>query len=118
MKAMSIAWIELYATVLGIALFGIRMTDSQLVMYTDNQAIMHSINSGTCKDPSIMALIRALYFHTTRYHIRYRSCYIHTLSNDAADSLSRLQYDRYKIVHPGAETNLTPPCKVVIDFDY
>ena len=118
MKRETIAWRELYAIVLGIALFGSRMMNRQLIMYTDNQAIMHSINTGTCKDPSIMALIRALYFYTSQYQIKYKSCYVHTLSNTAADSLSRLQYNKFKAVHPEAEPLLTPPCKVIIDFDY
>ena len=118
MRSNTIAWRELFAIVLGVALFGDRMSNQQLIMFTDNQAIMHSLNSGTCKDPKIMALIRSLYFYTTKYSIKYRSCYVHTLQNDASDSLSRLQYDRFRSVCPDAEPQMTPPCDVIVDFDY
>ena len=94
MKAKTIAWHELLSIVMCLAVFGNRMENRCRKMYTDNQAILYAINTGTCKDDSIMALIHSLYWYTTLHNIIYKAYYISSLDNAQSDSLSRLDFNR------------------------
>ena len=112
----SIAWCELYAIVLCVGVFGPNMANTCVKMYTDNQAILHCVNSGTCKDQHIMALLRSLYYYTTRYNIQYRAYYIPTYENGPSDSLSRNNVQRFRQLCPQADHIMTPACSVLLDF--
>ena len=99
-----------------LAVFGDRMKNRCLKMYTDNQAILHSINTGTCKDDNIMALIRSLYWYTTSNNIIYKAYYVASLDNAQSDSLSRLEFERFRALSPGADANMTPLYDIILDF--
>ena len=112
----TIAWRELYAIVMGIATFGPYMSNQYVAMYTDNKAIQYCINSGVCKDPSIMSLIRALYLYVTRYSIRYRAFFVSTVDNGPADSLSRNQIERFRQLCPNAKLQPLKAPQVILDY--
>ena len=112
----TIAWRELYAIVMGIATFGHYMSNQYVSMYTDNQAIQACINSGVCKDPQIMCLIRALYYYVVKYNIRYRAFYVSTHMNGPADSISRNEFNRFKTLCPLADLEPTLVGHVITDF--
>ena len=116
MKATNIAWREMFAVVLCLAVFGPRMSNKMVKMYIDNQAVIHCINTGTCKDEAIMSLIRALYYYITIYQINYRAYYVSSLDNAYSDSLSRLQYQRFNQLCPWADPIMTEPCHILLDF--
>ena len=116
MKSMNIAWRELMAIVMCMAVFGHRMKSQCLKMYTDNQAILHCINTGSSKDDCIMSLIRALYWYTTLYSITYKAYYVASADNGPSDSLSRLDMDRFRKLCPDADISMTPLCDFLIDF--
>ena len=111
-----IAWRELYAIVLCLAVFGHQMEYKNITMYTDNQAVQCCVNSGTSKDPELMALLRALYYYVTLHSIRYKAYYVSTHDNGPADSISRLDYSRFKKLCPEMDQDMTPPVLPVIDF--
>ena len=111
-----IAWKELYAIVMGLATFGSEMKSQYIAMYTDNMAIQCCINTGVCRDPAIMSLIRALYYYVTLHCIRYRSFYVSTHDNGPADSLSRNQMQRFRSLCPNADINPTRLPSVRTDF--
>ena len=69
----------------------------------------------TCSDRLIMALLRSLYFYTTKYSIEYRAYYVPKLSNVWSDSLSRLQMSRFRRNFPEADHDMTPLCDVLLD---
>ena len=69
-------WRELYAIVLGLAVFGKMMYGRTLKMFTDNGAVLHCVNKGSSKDTALMGLIRATYHYTAIYHINYKAFYI------------------------------------------
>ena len=116
MVSRTIAWRELYAVVLGLATFGPEMKNQFVSMYTDNMAIQCCINSGVCKDTNIMSLIRSLYYYVTLYGIRYRAFYVSTFNNGPADSLSRNQLDRFRLLCPRARAQPEVAPKVITDW--
>ena len=107
---------EMYAAVYCIAVFGPRMSNTFIKMYTDNTAVYSCINSGTSKDNQLMGLLRALYFYTTKYCIHYRAYWLSTVDNECSDSISRLQFDRFRKLCPLADTDPTPVIDIVTDF--
>ncbi len=59
-KAKDIAFLELYAIVVAIHVFGHKLANHRTVMNTDNMAIVHVLNCQTSRDPQIMMLVRHL----------------------------------------------------------
>lgn len=116
MRKKSIAWRELFAVVLLICTFGPRLQSSYVTMFVDNMSMVQCINSGKSKDPSIMGLIRALYYYTSLYHINYKAIHLFSADNAVADAISRLQFDRFRFLHPSADLNMTLPMECIIDF--
>ena len=53
-----------------------------------------SIINGTCKDPSIMNLVRSLYFYSAIYNIEYRAFRISSEDNILADAISRHSWNK------------------------
>lgn len=114
--SMTIAYRELFAVVICIATFGSRLQGQQVVMFVDNQAICYCLNQGKSRDPKIMSLIRALYYYTTLYHIEYRAVHLSTYDNAIADSLSRLQWERFRSLMPESDFYMTKPVHIMYDF--
>ena len=112
-----IVYKEMYAVVFSLAVFGRQMSGKHVKMYTDNAAVYHCINQGTSKDPKIMGLLRSLYHYTVLYGIYYKAYWLSTVENAASDSVSRLQFDRFRQLHPQADLHPTPPTVVLTDFD-
>ena len=116
MRNKSIAWRELFAVVLLMCTFGPRLQGNYVTMFIDNMSMVHCVNSGKSKDVSIMGLIRALYYYTSLYHISYKAIHLSSADNALADSLSRMQFDRFKYLHPSADMFMTAPVECIIDF--
>ena len=111
-----IVYKELYAVVFSLSVFGNAMAHKQVKMYTDNMAVYHCINQGTSKEPKLMGLLRALYHYTVVYNIHYKAYWLSTVSNAASDSVSRLQFDKFRELCPQADKCPTSPVPVITDF--
>ena len=111
-----IAYREMYAVVLGVAVFGPELSNTSLHMFIDNIAVQQSVNTGVCKEPGIMGLLRSLYYYTSVYNISYRSFHIGTLDNSISDSISRLNWVRFRQLCPEAAAVMRPPGWVILDF--
>ena len=116
LKLKTIAFRELYAVVLGVALFGPSLRDRKLSMYIDNSAVQHCVNTGTCKEFGIMGLLRSLYYYTGLHNINYRSFYISTTENVVSDAISRENWRKFREVCPSADVAMTPPIDFILDF--
>ena len=64
-------------------------------MHCDNIAVVHMINNTTSSCPHCMHLIRLLVLRSLQFNFRLFATYVSTKSNDLADSLSRLQFQRF-----------------------
>ena len=73
-----------------------------MLAHCDNQALVEVINTGSCKDPELMQLLRSLFFITAHLETTLRAVHIPGLLNTGTDAISR---DNLIIFHsqvPGA----------------
>ena len=105
----SINWRELFAIVVAAATFGKQWSGKRIMLHCDNQCVVNVISSGTCKSADIMHLVRMLFFISAVNNFEVSCCYISTKANDVADSLSRLQFDRFFALVPSANKQMTYP---------
>ena len=97
-----IAWRELYAITLAIATYGSQLQAKRILLHCDNMAIVYAVNDGTIRNPDIMTLIRLLCYQCAHFSCEIKCEYINTKANDAADAISRLDFNRFRQLRPGA----------------
>ena len=103
-----INFLELFAIVACVFTWGDEWRNKQILFYTDNQVITHIWKTGTSTNKDIMRLVRALFLFSARRNINILMVHIAGSSNVLADSLSRLQVDRFHQLHPSAAKRPTP----------
>ena len=84
---------ETAAAVMAVEHFTTQLSDCRLMLLVDNAATCAILNSGTCRNPRIMELVRHFYRHCAQHNITFRARWISTHFNPA-DKPSR-QYDRH-----------------------
>ncbi len=72
-------------------------------MHTDNQALVHIINSITTKEVKVMALVRKLVINSMLFNIQFKAVHVPDRINILADKLSRLQIEAFKQLAPKAK---------------
>ena len=80
---------EFLPNIVAMDLWGTTLTNSSVVLHSDNIAVVHIINSNTSKDPNLMKLMRRLMVASPTYDIQFSAEHIPGLHNTAADLLSR-----------------------------
>ena len=101
-KGHSIAYLELLAIVVATFCWGDQWCNKQIVLCTDNEAIVFIWSAGSCKSEKIMSLIRLFFFFTAKRNITLLLHHIPGYLNSYADSLSRLQGARFMEMRPDA----------------
>ncbi|XP_066928822.1 uncharacterized protein [Clytia hemisphaerica] len=102
-----IAVLELFAVFAALSTFGDSLVNQQIIIFTDNESIISVWSSGSSKDTQIMAIIRELFFLTTRLNLSVRFQHVPGVKNVFADLLSRLQVDAFKSICPGCSPSPT-----------
>ena len=107
----SISTKELLPIVLACTVWGPRWQQKQVLVQTDNMAVVHIINTQTSRDQVIMHLVRCLHFICAFYEIQLRAVHLAGSANIAADALSRNLMQVFRKAVPAAETlpTLIPP---------
>ena len=91
----SIGYFELLSIVVAVLCWGSNWRDSQVVLFTDHEALVHIWKTGSCKCPFMMALIRKLFFFTAEHNINLLLQHVNGTDNVYADLLSRLQVAQF-----------------------
>ena len=107
----SIAWRELYAIVAAAATWRHLLRGKMVLFHCDNQAVCQIIQSGTSRDPSIMTLVRSLFFISAANDFVCSAIHLTSAHNDAADALSRGDIDNFRRIRPSSNvlpTSLEP----------
>ena len=105
----SIAWQELSALVVACHIWADEFANKRIVFYCDNASVVSIVNSKQSRIPRVMDLVRHLTLLTLRHNFYPRERHIEGKKNDIADSLSRLQMDRFCSLAPYAAP---APCPV------
>lgn len=99
----NIAFLELFPIVLGVRMWGDSLANKRILFFTDNDSIVHVINRQTSKDTELLQLLCQLVLTCLRHNILFKARHIQGKKNILADSLSRLQVERFKTLAPNVE---------------
>ena len=83
-------------------------TNKQIVIFSDNQAVVDVWKKGVAKHPRMLKLLRSIFFFAARNNINIMVRHIPGFLNTDADLLSRLQVHEFLRQHPTAERHPTP----------
>ena len=103
----SMALFELYPIVMAAVLWGNEWCRKRIVVNCDNSASVEIINKRRSKIPFITKFVRKLVWHQAKHNFIIRARLIGTATNVIADSLSRLQIDKFRQLTPQADPEPT-----------
>lgn len=109
----SIAWKEMVPIVLAVLLWGPTLGGKRIRIHTDNMAVKSIVNKQTSNCPRIMTLVRIFVLECLKRDIVVKALHIGTKDNAIADSLSRLQMGRFRMLAPDAEAAQTPIPEII-----
>jgi lipid-A-disaccharide synthase-like uncharacterized protein len=81
---------EFLPIVIAFSILGHLLSNSTVILHSDNLAVVHVIDKNTSKDPSLMLLMRRLTVLSLTHNIHFQAEHIEGVKNKAADLLSRL----------------------------
>ena len=74
-----------------LQIFGVQLSNRNIVFHCDNKAIVDVINKQSCKDVELMKLMRCMVLTAMQYNIKFTAMHVPGKDNILADALSRLQ---------------------------
>ena len=80
---------ELFAGLLACAAWGERWRGSRVEWRCDNQAVVHAVAGRSCRDQTMMHLVRCLFFLEAWFSFELTAAYLPGVENKLADDLSR-----------------------------
>ena len=91
---LSIAYIELFPTVLAASLWGHQWFAKRVDFSSDNKAVVEALRSHTSRDSNLMVLLRHLSLLAPRHSFVFAARHIRGKSNAMADAISRFEFRR------------------------
>ena len=91
----SIAFLELYALIVGIFCWPEKTAQSRVIVFTDNTSARDMINDMSGRGPNCMKLLRMLTLNNLKYDRRVFAKHIKGSKNNLSDSLSRLKFKKF-----------------------
>ena len=91
-----IAYLELYALVVGIFIWGHRIANTRVIVHCDNNSVCKMVANISTGGENSMKLIRMLVGKCMELNLRIFTKHLKSAENDLADSLSRLQFTRFR----------------------
>ena len=91
----SIEFAELYALCLGVLTWSNLLTNTRVIVFVDNESVMHMINNMTSGCKNCMYLVRLITLDNLRKHKRIFAKHIKSEANILADSLSHLNFGTF-----------------------
>ena len=101
-RGQSITLLEFYPTVLAVSVWTDSLSNKCISFHSDNRVVVDIINSHTSKDATVMHLMRKLVLSCLRHNILFRAVHIPGINNNLADSLTRLQVEKFQALAPKA----------------
>ena len=89
--AQSIAYKELFPIVIAARVWGSSWSQRHVLFRSDNDSVVHILNSRTSKVPSLMRLLRHLLASAARFNFSFASLHVPVVLNNIADALSRFR---------------------------
>ena len=96
----SIEYLELFGLLAGILTWSWELKNCRIVVFCDNQAVVAMVNSLTSSCPNCLQLLCILVLNGLVHNRRVFARYVNTKSNHLADSLSQLDFTRFRKMGP------------------
>ena len=109
LKQRSINLRELFAIMVALATWAPQLQRRKVLFHCDNMAVVQIIRYGVTRNTEMMNLIRTILFICAKYDFECNTVYVPSAKNDIADSISRLQWDRFRQLAPDAKNQPTEP---------
>ena len=90
----------LHALTVGILTWEDQLANQRITVFCDNMLVVHMVNNSSSSCKMCMKLIRVLTLNGLQFSRRLRARFVRTKSNGIADSLSRLQFNRFRKLAP------------------
>ena len=103
----SIEYLELYAVLVGVLNWIRLFSNKRIVLFCDNESVVHMINKSTSKCKNCMVLMRLLVAECMLRNVRVFARHVGTKDNGRTDALSRLDFDRFRNLS-GTSMNVHP----------
>ena len=100
-----ITFLELVPIVMAYFIWGVQLSNKKLLLHIDNMALVSIINKQTSKSDRVMSFLRTFVSLVMKYNIIVHGKHISTFSNGAADSISRMQWSRFRQLAPQADAD-------------
>ena len=110
----SIEYLELFAVTVGVLNWVKLFHNRKIVLFCDNEAVVHMINNNTSSCKNCMVLIRLIVFEELKYNVRVFPRYVSSIDNAKSDALSRLQWQRFKKLSDGTMNEKATPIPLVL----
>ncbi|XP_077977480.1 uncharacterized protein LOC144433042 [Glandiceps talaboti] len=104
---LSIAWKELLPILLACLIWGHQWHGKRIQFHCDNLSIVNIWKKGSSRCPLIMRLVRRLFFTAAMNNFHVMIVHVKGTNNDIADSLSRQQLHRFRLLAPHADQEPT-----------
>ena len=110
-KSQSIAYKELFPVVIAGHVWGPQWCKRHVLFRSDNEAVVHMLNSRTSKIPCLMHLLRNLLFSAACHSFSFSAEHVPGVNNQLADALSRFHWQEFRQLAPDAHPfpTLIPP---------
>ena len=99
----SIQWQELFAILVAASAWSERLCSRHVTFHCDNQAVVQAWSGLSSRDPSLMGLLRELFWVAARNNFTIRLVHVPGKRNAVADALSRNLMTRFFALPPQAE---------------
>ncbi len=112
----SIAFQELYPIVVAAVLWGKSWGRKRILFHCDNLSVVHILNKGRSTSLVIMKLMRRLVIVAAMNNFHFMSIHVPGYKNQIADSLSRLNFQKFRQLAPEAASHpciVPPPDKIM-----
>ena len=90
------------------ATWGSNCSNKRILFFCDNKSVAETVNSKRSRIPRIMDLVRHLTLVTLNYNFYLKVHHIEGKRNQIADSLSRFQMEKFRILAPHADPAPSP----------
>ena len=92
----SIEYLELFALTATVLNWIHRFKNRRVILFCDNQSVVHMINNTSSSCRNCMVLIRKVVLKSLKENVRVFARYVRSKDNTAADLLSRLKIRQFK----------------------
>ena len=91
----SIEYLELFGVLAGVLNWIKLFSNKRIVLFCDNESVVHMINQSSSSCKNCMVLIRWLTAESILRNVRIYAKHVRTKQNGKADPLSRLDFKRF-----------------------